>query len=131
MPAFYCIWALLLLVAAPAWAQQAPATRATGYSIFLEGSPIGHEDVTSGVEGHAVRCRNEAGAPNLGLGLVVLHLGLLGVQAEPGNLLAFLELLDNKITFFKLIVLKIAGQWLFNTIMFTKDVGVARVFSGN
>src|SRR5690349_14229734 len=47
MPALYCIWALVLLVATPAWAQQAPATRMSGFSIFLQGSPIGHEDVTT------------------------------------------------------------------------------------
>jgi pimeloyl-ACP methyl ester carboxylesterase len=49
MPALYCIWALIFLVATPAWAQQAqaPATRTTGFSIFLQGSPIGHEDVAT------------------------------------------------------------------------------------
>src|SRR5438093_12356601 len=47
MPALYCIWALLIFLAVPASAQQAPVTRTTGFSIFLQGSPIGHEDVTT------------------------------------------------------------------------------------
>ena len=51
MPVLYCIWALVLLVAAPVAAQQAPAAPqapegATGYTVFLRGQPIGREDVT-------------------------------------------------------------------------------------
>ena len=47
MPAFYCIWALMLL-AAPAAAQQAsPAARMSGFTLFLQGTPIGREDVTT------------------------------------------------------------------------------------
>ena len=46
MRSHYCIW-LLLLLAAPAAAQQeAPAARASGYTVFLRGTPIGREDVT-------------------------------------------------------------------------------------
>ena len=48
MPAFYCIWALILLLAVPAAAQQAsPATRVSGFTIFLQGTPVGREDVTT------------------------------------------------------------------------------------
>jgi uncharacterized protein len=47
MPAWYCIWALILLLAAPAAAQQAPGTRTNGYTIFVQGAPIGREDVTT------------------------------------------------------------------------------------
>ena len=47
---FYCIWALVLLVASPAAAQQnpppQPAEGDTGYTIFVQGQPIGREDVT-------------------------------------------------------------------------------------
>ena len=46
MRSLYCIW-LLLLLAAPAAAQQdVPAGRASGYTVFLRGTPIGREDVT-------------------------------------------------------------------------------------
>ena len=48
MPALYCTCALILLLAAPAAAQQAaPASRMSGYTIFLQGAPIGREDVTT------------------------------------------------------------------------------------
>lgn len=49
MPALYCIWALiLLLVAVPAAAQQpAAAKRMSGFTIFLQGAPIGREDVVT------------------------------------------------------------------------------------
>ncbi len=48
MPALYCIWALILLLAAPAAAQQAaPVTHTSGFTIFLQGAPIGREDVTT------------------------------------------------------------------------------------
>jgi pimeloyl-ACP methyl ester carboxylesterase len=50
MPVLYCIWALLLLAAVPAAAQQARAPQAaegaTGYTVFLRGQPIGREEVT-------------------------------------------------------------------------------------
>ena len=44
---FYCTCVFLLFLAAPAGAQ-APASgsAATGYSVFLRGSPVGREDVT-------------------------------------------------------------------------------------
>lgn len=48
MPAFYCTWALIILLAVPAAAQQATAgKRTSGYTIFLQGTPIGREDVTT------------------------------------------------------------------------------------
>lgn len=48
MRVFYCIWAALLLVAAPAAAGQAQAQAAptTGYMVFLRGVPLGREEVT-------------------------------------------------------------------------------------
>jgi pimeloyl-ACP methyl ester carboxylesterase len=58
MRAFHCTWTLLLIVAVPAFAQSgatggaqaavaAPAAPdAVGYTIFLRGSPIGHQEVT-------------------------------------------------------------------------------------
>src|SRR5688500_4756442 len=48
MPALYCTWAVILLLAAPAAAQQATsAKRTSGYTIFFQGTPIGREDVTT------------------------------------------------------------------------------------
>lgn len=48
MPSLYCICALVLLLAVPAAGQQAaPATRTSGFTIFLQGAPIGREDVTT------------------------------------------------------------------------------------
>ena len=58
MRAFHCTWTLLLILAVPAFAQSgatggaqaavaAPAAPdAVGYTIFLRGSPIGHQEVT-------------------------------------------------------------------------------------
>src|SRR5690349_1297674 len=50
MRAFHCTWTLLLILAIPgAFAQQnQPASTspaAVGYTIFLRGSPIGHQEV--------------------------------------------------------------------------------------
>ena len=50
MPVLYCIWAVVLLLAAPAAAQQAqqsqpPVEGTTGYTIFARGEAIGREDV--------------------------------------------------------------------------------------
>ena len=44
MPYRYSTWALVALLGTGAAAQQA-APAATGYTIFLRGSPVGHEDV--------------------------------------------------------------------------------------
>jgi pimeloyl-ACP methyl ester carboxylesterase len=50
MRAFHCTWTLLLLLAVPAASQQAQpaagAPAATGYTVFLRGAPIGHQEVT-------------------------------------------------------------------------------------
>ncbi len=47
MRALYCIWALALLVAAPAAAQQpAAGASTTSYTLFLRGQPAGRETVT-------------------------------------------------------------------------------------
>jgi pimeloyl-ACP methyl ester carboxylesterase len=44
---FYLTCALVLALAAPAAAQQAPATaKPTGYTVFLRGAPVGREEVT-------------------------------------------------------------------------------------
>ena len=49
MRVFHCTWTLLLLIALPAFAQQGqPAPAAppgVGYTIFLRGAPIGHQEV--------------------------------------------------------------------------------------
>lgn len=47
MRAFHCSWTLVLALAVPAAAQQAPPEPgATGYMIFSRGTPVGREDVT-------------------------------------------------------------------------------------
>jgi pimeloyl-ACP methyl ester carboxylesterase len=51
VPVLYCIWAVIVLLAAPAAAQQPqrapqPAEGTTGYTVFVRGQPIGREDVT-------------------------------------------------------------------------------------
>jgi pimeloyl-ACP methyl ester carboxylesterase len=50
MRGFHCTWTLLLFLALPAAAQQAqPAATApvaVGYTIFLRGAPVGHQEVT-------------------------------------------------------------------------------------
>jgi pimeloyl-ACP methyl ester carboxylesterase len=44
---FYLTCALVLALAAPAAAQQAPATaKPTGYTVFLRGAPVGREELT-------------------------------------------------------------------------------------
>ena len=42
----YCTLALVLCLAASGAAQQAPAPKATAYTVFLRGTPIGREEVT-------------------------------------------------------------------------------------
>ena len=46
MPARYCIWTLLALLAVPVAAQQAQSPITTGYTVFLRGTPVGREEVT-------------------------------------------------------------------------------------
>jgi pimeloyl-ACP methyl ester carboxylesterase len=41
----YCTWALAAVLGAAVVAAQQPAPRPTGYTVFLRGTPIGHEDV--------------------------------------------------------------------------------------
>ncbi len=52
MRAFHCTWTLLLLLALPAMGQDRPqapsapaAQKSVGYTIFLRGTPVGHQDV--------------------------------------------------------------------------------------
>jgi pimeloyl-ACP methyl ester carboxylesterase len=50
MRGFHCTWVLLLALALPAAAQQpqtaVPPANATGYTVFLRGTPLGHQDIT-------------------------------------------------------------------------------------
>jgi fermentation-respiration switch protein FrsA (DUF1100 family) len=50
MRAFHCTWTLVLLLALPAAAQQprpaAAAPSAVGYTVFLRGTPVGHQEVS-------------------------------------------------------------------------------------
>src|SRR6185436_6769757 len=51
MRAFHCTWTLMLLLALPATAQQPqPAATGTqnavGYTVFLRGMPVGHQDLS-------------------------------------------------------------------------------------
>ena len=46
MRVFYCIWAALLFVAAPAAAQQAGSNGTTRYMVFARGTALGREEVT-------------------------------------------------------------------------------------
>lgn len=64
MRCLYCIWALLLLLAAPSAAQQA-SPEALGYTVFLRGQPIGREDVTvqSGPDGTTVVSEGRLASP--------------------------------------------------------------------
>jgi len=59
--AFHCTWALLLVVAAPAHAQQAPAAAgAISYSVFLQGRPAGVENVTVTTDANGTTIRSDA-----------------------------------------------------------------------
>ena len=66
MRVLYCTWALSLILAAPALAQQAPATaKPTGYTIFLRGTPVGREEVTVQEDstGTTIVAQGRLGAP--------------------------------------------------------------------
>jgi pimeloyl-ACP methyl ester carboxylesterase len=66
MPTVYFIWALILLVAAPAAAQSGtPQSGATAYNIFLRGSSIGREDVSvaTGSDGTTITVTGRMGPP--------------------------------------------------------------------
>src|SRR4051812_44702948 len=58
--AFHCTWALLLILAAPARAQQAPATGPTSYSVFLLGRPAGVENVTVAADATGTTIRSDS-----------------------------------------------------------------------
>lgn len=64
MRCLYCTWALLLVLAAPTAAQQAPQ-EALAYTVFLRGQPIGREDVTlqSGPDGTTVVSEGRLSSP--------------------------------------------------------------------
>lgn len=58
--AFHCTWALLLILAAPARAQQAPAPpAATAYTVFLRGMAAGMENVTVTTDGNGTTIRSD------------------------------------------------------------------------
>lgn len=57
----YCTWALAALLGATATAQQ-PSPAATGYTIFLRGTPIGHEDVVVRTDGTGITITSEGRA---------------------------------------------------------------------
>ena len=66
MRVFYCICAVSLILAAPAGAQQAPATaKPTGYTIFFRGAPVGREEVTVQEDstGKTITAQGRLGAP--------------------------------------------------------------------
>src|SRR3954451_19858832 len=58
--AFHCTWALLIVLAAPAHAQQVPAAPgATGYTVFLRGMAAGVENVTVVTDANGTTLRSE------------------------------------------------------------------------
>ena len=61
----YCIWALIVLLAAPAAAQPRPQSGSTAYSIFLRGSSLGREDVSvaTGPGGTTITVTGRLGPP--------------------------------------------------------------------
>src|SRR6478609_356182 len=59
--AFHCTWALLVSLAAPAHAQQAPSpTGPTGYTVFLRGAAAGVENVTVASDANGTSFRSDA-----------------------------------------------------------------------
>ena len=69
MRVFHCTWTLIVLLALPASAQQAPPAPAgpkgTGYTVFLRGSVVGHQDVTvlSGADGLVISGQGQMANP--------------------------------------------------------------------
>src|SRR5438876_7183881 len=72
MRAFHCTWTLLLLLSLPAAGQNRQQAQAAssapgsvGYTIFLGGMPIGHQDVTvrSDAQGLVISGRGQIAAP--------------------------------------------------------------------
>ena len=56
----HCTWALLVVLAAPAHAQQAPAPGSTGYTVFLRGIAAGVENVTVTSDANGTSFRSDA-----------------------------------------------------------------------
>lgn len=56
------MWALVAVLGTALTAQQAPSAGTTGYTVFLRGSPIGHEDVTVRTDAAGISIRSEARA---------------------------------------------------------------------
>lgn len=69
MRAFHCTWTLLVLLALGAAAQQQPAVigsqNSTGYTVFLRGAPVGHQDVSvrSDAQGLTISGQGQIGNP--------------------------------------------------------------------
>src|SRR5262249_37626651 len=70
MRAFHCTWTLVLLLTLPAAAQQpqpAPAgpQNTVGYTVFLRGTPIGHQDVSvrADAQGLTISGQGQIGDP--------------------------------------------------------------------
>jgi pimeloyl-ACP methyl ester carboxylesterase len=64
MARFYSTWALVAVLSTAAAAQQ-PSPASTGYTIFLRGMPIGHEDVTvrSDASGTTITSQGRSSVP--------------------------------------------------------------------
>ena len=58
--AFHCTWALLIVLGAPAHAQQAPAPGPIGYTVFLRGMAAGVENVTVASDPTGTSFRSDA-----------------------------------------------------------------------
>jgi len=68
MRGVHCTWTLLVLLALPVSAQQAPPAPAgptTGYTVFLRGSVVGHQEVTvrSGADGLVITGQGQLADP--------------------------------------------------------------------
>ncbi|HEY6506782.1 MAG TPA: alpha/beta fold hydrolase [Vicinamibacterales bacterium] len=62
MPSRHCMWVLVAILGTAAAAQQSPSSGATGYTVFLRGSPIGHEDVTVRTDATGISISSESRA---------------------------------------------------------------------
>jgi pimeloyl-ACP methyl ester carboxylesterase len=86
MRVFYCIWAALLLAAAPAGAGQAQPAPTTGYMVFLRGVPVGREQVSvrSDANGTTITGTSRLAAP---LDVVLEHGEVVyGEDGSPASL---------------------------------------------
>lgn len=61
----HCICAVLLVLAAPAYAQQGQPGATSGYTVFLRGTPLGREDISvvTDAAGTTVSSRSRLGIP--------------------------------------------------------------------